>query len=97
MSGEVPAASAVPFGRADTFSLFIEEPLIYFDPLKAGHGDSLSLGFRAHFASVLGVDLLEDQELILGLVHAHRILITLPLHLALAFPGDRRSGVGTVL
>ena len=97
MSGEVPAASAVPFGRADTFSLLIEEPLIYFDPLKSGHGDSLCLSFGAHFASVLRVDLLEDDELVLGLVHPHRILINLSFILALTFPGDRGSGVRTVL
>ena len=93
MSGEVPAASAVPFGRADAFSLFVEKPLIYFDPLKTGHGDSFSLCFGPHLTSVLGVDLLENDQLVLSLVHAHRILITLSLHLTLTFPGDRGSGV----
>ena len=92
MSGEVPAASAVPFGRADTFSLLVEKPLIYFDPLKTGHGDSFSLCFGTHLTSILGVYLLENDKLVLGLVHAHRILITPSLHLALTFSGDCGSG-----
>ena len=61
VTAEFVTASAVPFGRTNTFCFLIKEPLIDFDPLQAGLCHGLILGFSSHLSVVFFMDLLEND------------------------------------